>query len=342
MILTITDADLIAATVKDSVSARIIRGAAYFLLNTIGDIPDEDTVVPVGTSSIPIAAAGAIAAAAPAATGAAGAAPTRASNVSYLPPPPPPVSDVPLPSPPPIPVSGETDDENDETGEPDTGKAPPHPSTGIVPPAPVATAAPPVTSNAGSAADAVGVVSAEADSAGMPYDDRIHQKAKGKKKDGTWKLIKGVDTAIVQAVTAEIAARRAASPAPTAGSLPVAGNSASNGTPAVPPAGSNTVPVPPVPNDAAANGMSAQNNAGGVVPVPPAPAVGGVGASDASPYRKLIDKITDLTKSQKITPAKVMEICQSHGAPSLMALNGMQHLVPEVDKDIDAAALGLL
>jgi hypothetical protein len=77
-----------------------------------------------------------------------------------------------------------------------------------------------------------------------------------------------------------------------------------------------------------------------------------VGTSDATPYRKLIDKITELTKGAKITPAKVMEICQSHGAPSLMSLNGMQEaksvrdpgltVIQAVDRDIDAAALGLL
>jgi hypothetical protein len=155
----------------------------------------------------------------------------------------------------------------------------------------------------------------------MQYDARIHQKAKGKKKNGEWKLIKGVDDALVLSVTAELAARKGAS-APV--SLPAAGNS---------------VPVPPVPNGTAANNVPAQNGVGSSVPVPPAPAVGSVGAS---PYRALIDKITELTKANKITPAKVMEICQSHGSPSLMALKGFEALVPLVDKDIDAAALGLL
>ena len=211
-----------------------------------------------------------------------------------------------------------------------------------------------MSTGAPNAAGAGIVVSAEVDVSGMPWDERIHQKGKSKKKDNTWKLKKGVDLALVQSVTAELAARKASggynpvrdnaaqlnanSGVPTAGSLPVAGQH--SGQPATTVV--NSVPVPPVPNVAPVGGVPAPNGVGSPVPVPPAPPVGSVGASDATPYRKLIDKITELTKANKLTPAKVSEICQSHGSPTLMSLKNFEALIPLVDKDIDAAALGLL
>lgn len=306
---------------------QVIRAAAYFLLHAIGDIKDDETVVPTGTNvappAPPVASAATMATAVPSAAASVAAnslttppAATVSAPVSNIPPPPPP--------PPPVDSSGDAGDEDDESNVvqgnfPQAGSAvpPPPPSTSTANTAGTVT----VSSHASGAAAAPGVVSAEYDKAGMPWDVRIHQKAKGVKKDGTWKLIKGIDTNIVQAVTAELSARKS----PAAGSLPPSGN---------------TVPVPPVSNVPAAPGVPAPPaGASSTVPVPPSPAVGSMGASA---YRALIDKITELTRGGKITPAKVSEVCQSHGAPSLMALNGMQHLIADVDKSIDAAALGLL
>lgn len=45
---------------------------------------------------------------------------------------------------------------------------------------------------------------AEVDTAGVPFDARIHQKTKGKKADGTWKVQKGLDKNIVSQVMAQI------------------------------------------------------------------------------------------------------------------------------------------
>jgi hypothetical protein len=338
--------DLIRAA-GDPAAKRIIRSAAYFLLAAIGDIPDETEVhtatgaaldaklgvVPTGTNedhrpgAMPSPFSAPSIAPAATATAANGAVASGAGTSTTSPVPPPPTvqalaSEVPPPPPP-------SDDDTDEDEGTNTGNVPPPPLSPVTT-APAITSASP--SHAMNAAGANGVVSVEVDAAGLPWDERIHQKGKSKKKDLTWKLKKGIDPTIVQAVTAELAARRAASPAPTAGSLPLVSTST----------GSNTVPVPPVPNGAAAGGVPASNGVGPSVPVPPAPAVGSVGASDTTPYRKLIDKITDLTKAGKLTPAKVSEICTSHGSPSLMALKQFEALIPAVDKDIDAAALGLM
>lgn len=46
----------------------------------------------------------------------------------------------------------------------------------------------------------------ELDSAGMPWDARIHASTKTKVKDGTWKKMRGVDEDLVAEVEAELAA----------------------------------------------------------------------------------------------------------------------------------------
>lgn len=355
MRLEITDDDLLHPQ-----KHRLIRAAAFFLLQSIGDIPEE-TVVPEGTTPI-VPSVASVAMATDASNAGASAAGTTTTN----PVPPPPTGSEPassLPPPPPRPIIGKGHDPNvggggesgphvdnggdDDDDEGDAGNVPPPPNVATA----GASAAP---SSVVTAAGAPGVVSAEVDSAGMPYDARIHQKAKGKKKNGEWKLIKGIDEAIVQAVTAELAARKATgyNPAQDNAQQVNAASGASAGSLPSPPSVGNSVPLPPSANAAAASGVPAPNAVGSSVPVPPAPAPGSVGASDTTPYRKLIDKITDLTKANKITAAKVMELCQSHGAPSLMALKGMQDnksvsdpaltVCQAVDRDIDAAALGLL
>jgi hypothetical protein len=312
-------------TSTDPRRLQMVRAAAYFLLHSIGDIKeDEPPVVPAAENvstkpSVP---------------------PTALAPVFNIPPPPP-------PPPAPRSESGDAGDEDDETGESNVVNFPTAGASTSTPPPPplVAIAVPPpsilgpnlantVAAAPGAASVLTGgqpltVNAVEYDAAGMPWDARIHQKGKSKKKDGTWKLQKGIDTGIVQAVTAELASRKlglGVGAAPTVAS-PVS----------LPPA-ANTVPMPPVANVPAPPGVPAPPaEASAPVPVPPSPAAGPLGA-----YRALIDKITELTQAGKVTPVKISEICQSHGAPSLMALNSMQHLIADIGKSIDAAALGLL
>lgn len=51
------------------------------------------------------------------------------------------------------------------------------------------------------------VVDNEVDSEGIPWDSRIHTSKKTQNKDGTWKLVKGVDKNIIPHVKAELRAR---------------------------------------------------------------------------------------------------------------------------------------
>ena len=83
------------------------------------------------------------------------------------------------------------------------------PPAAIVPPAPaIAIASPPAPTG-------------DVDSAGLPWDARIHAASKSKIGDGTWRMKKGVDEATKLAVVAELRgqapmAHLAAAPAPVA------------------------------------------------------------------------------------------------------------------------------
>jgi hypothetical protein len=309
-----------------TLNPRMLRAAAYLLLHVIGDIKEDE--------ADPDTAADRAAALPP------------SERVAPLPP------SIPMPPPPPPPYRSESGDEDDETGESNvvnfpvaatSTNLPPvmHPSMSVPPPPPVTSAVsaalnlpvPPTNVAATSAAAVASVASAEVDKNGMPWDERIHQTSKGRKKDGSWKLKKIFDSTpekesafaqLVETVTREHAAKRGAAPPVQ---LPAGGSSmplppVSGAVPAPP----SNVPAPPPP-------------AGASMPVPPAPSSGPVGAS---PYTALIDKILSLTKEAKLTHLKVNEMCQLAGAQSLQALSNSPHLVPLVDRNIDAAVLGLM
>lgn len=212
---------------------------------------------------------------------------------------------------------------------------------------------------------------AEYDSAGMPWDERIHQKGKSRKKDGTWKLKKGPDPATVQAVTIELYARKistvaspvlpaqsvppltldAVPPPPVDGAVPppppvasqvslpnsvTRGRFLSNPTPSTSVSEGNPVPLSPVSVNSAATYVPPQP-VPPPMPVPPVPAVGPLGVS----FRSLIDKMTAGTKTQTLTADKVLKIVQSFGCPNLQHLNQMPHIFADVDAQLELALAGL-
>lgn len=94
--------------------------------------------------------------------------------------------------------------------------------------------------------------SVETDSEGQPYDVRIHSAGKSKIANGSWKLKKGVDKALVDQVKAQNA-QMLATPLPTATPPLVATGAALPSLPALP-AGAGTLPeLPPVAPVAAAD-----------------------------------------------------------------------------------------
>lgn len=177
--------------------------------------------------------------------------------------------------------------------------APPPPVI-LPPPAPL----PPVAS-AGPAQSAAHPV--ERDSSGLPYDARIHQTARGKKRDGAWKNQKGLDPAVIAAVTAEL--RNTASVAGPALAPP-------------PPPPAPTAPVAPPPPVGTANTSQP-------APVPGASAQGSVTA-----FRELMQKITANTNTGKLTNVQVDAALQSVGLPARQLIS----LVQNPDKVADVAA----
>lgn len=224
------------------------------------------------------------------------------------------------------------------------------PAASPAPPAPPAPTnlAPPVTTPATSSANTASASSAapvlpgasvappadEYDSAGVPWDARIHQKKKGQKKDKTWKLQKGIADALVSTVMQELAPRiRKAPVAPAAPPAPDAPPAGFGHTPlpAGAPAPVSLPPVPPLPP--VAGTPAAQTP---VAPPPPPPASVETVTPQADPFRALVKKVTEARGQKRLTAEEVTQCCALAGVPGLQALNAMPHLIATVEANIDA------
>ena len=87
--------------------------------------------------------------------------------------------------------------------------------------APPAPPAPPAPATAPSGNDSSGPTSL--DSAGLPWDERIHSSSRNTVADGTWRRKRGVDESLVQQVEAELrGAPKLPTPGPMAPSAPIA------------------------------------------------------------------------------------------------------------------------
>jgi hypothetical protein len=285
---------------------------------------------------------------------------TTATAPNFAPPPIPPSNVVPFVPAPPVPPAPSATLPSMPSFTP---PIPPTLQPPIIPPAPVPMAPQPANF-APTVPPAPGVTSptassTELDKAGMPFDARIHQKSRNKKKDGTWKIQKGIDPAVVTAVTQELHARMqnaAINTPPAAGaSAPVSlpGTQApAQGYPGaqapIPPApGTQTqfIPPPPPPGTEAQAPTAAQAQVmhQQTLPVPPAPSMGVPNASNAGvvsdvngPLRVLVAKFTEARVKGRITADDVTAILMQAGAPSLQMLGTMSHLVPIVDAYLDA------
>jgi hypothetical protein len=159
------------------------------------------------------------------------------------------------------------------------------------------------------------------DSAGIPWDARIHQDTRKMNKNKTWQNKRGIDKDLLAAVTAELQAawgKPAAAPAPAFSSAPVAPP-----PPPVAPVVAQAAPVAPQPPVAPAPP--------GPPGVPPAPGV-------IVGFRELMQKITSNTNSGKLSNEQVDAALGSVGLPprQLIALVNQPTLIPGVSAYIDA------
>ena len=125
----------------------------------------------------------------------------------------------------------------------------------------------------------------ELDSAGMPWDERIHSGSKKTNADGKWKLRKNVDENLVKQVEAE---NRGAAPT---GELPAF---LRKGVPAA--AQSATVP-PTVPATSVVNATAPV-----AAPMPPAPAMATPQPTIKRDFSGLMLKISNLFATKQISP----------------------------------------
>lgn len=146
------------------------------------------------------------------------------------------------------------------------------------------------------------------DSAGLPWDARIHASTRTKlKADGRWKPKRGVEAATVATVEAELRALMAI-PAPAAAPVP----------PPPPPA----APLPP------AGAVAPAAPASAPVPPPPpaAPAVAGAPQTFAQFMQWLGPKLTAGTLARET----VLEAAKAEGLPSVEKLVSRPDLIPLV------------
>lgn len=236
--------------------------------------------------------------------------PAQAASVPAAPPvpphaaPPSPVLHADFPPPPPLPF------------------APPPPAPAVAPALPLATMNGTDTSNSS------GIE--EFDASGVPFDIRIHQKSHAKKKDGTWKIRKGLDPAIIEGVMRELAPRVRIGSQPTITPAPAGASAPVSLPPIPPPPGPAFVPPPPPPP---------AGGEGGTHGLPPPPATAGTSSETQAPpdpFRTLVLKITKARAANRLTPEEVIQCVTGAGAPSLQLLNNMPHLIPSVDAAIDS------
>lgn len=166
----------------------------------------------------------------------------------------------------------------------------------------------------------------DVDSEGLPWDGRIHSSNKKKiTKDDTWQLRRGIDSAVVEQVKAELRQVMAipkhdATSAGGTVSLQMTEDPSSDGA-----------PVPPAPP---AETLGLHPEAGNTVPT----AAAGTPQTGASskPYSeyKLPDLMRGIT-SKMIQPDVVQSVVAQFGVPSVPALAARQDLIPLVAEALE-------
>lgn len=196
---------------------------------------------------------------------------------------------------------------NDPTSGQVVIPAPPAATASEIPLPPVAAPvipAPPVTA-VPTPPPATGSVALDGE--GLPWDQRIHASTKTKRQsDNTWKLIKGIDQALVAAVKAELrAAMGSVAPPPVY-------------TPTAMPDPSLVVTPPPV--------IPAPPTA---VTPPPAPATGPT-------FPELVQIVSKHMGDGTIAMIEVQDICKANGFAALPLVSNRPDMIPTILAQMEA------
>jgi len=183
------------------------------------------------------------------------------------------------------------------------------------------------------------------DGEGLPWDQRIHVSTKTfRQSDNTWKLRKGVDATLVEAVKAELRACMAvpvpASPLTTALNTIATLDLAPAGVPHL--SGSWTpetghvvgIPVPPVPvvtPPVPAPPVTVAPEPPPVVTPPPAPG--------AMSFTDFVTWATGKMVAKEISRTQLEEACKSEGISSMPMLQNRPDLIPAIHKFLESICL---
>jgi hypothetical protein len=209
------------------------------------------------------------------------------------------------------------------------GQPAPAPPVTAAPAPPITPAAPPAPTT-----PAPPLAGAVVDSEGLPWDKRIHASTKTRRQsDNTWKLLKGIDQALVAQVKAEL---RAAMGAPVPAAV----------TPSPAPTGPQPVTPPPGPTEAFRQGAAAPIAALGAPALAPAPAPPSAAMHDGPTppagseppvsFAGFIQVVTKAQQAGKLTTADVLTACQKYGLASTLLINSRLDLIPAIYRELEA------
>ena len=169
----------------------------------------------------------------------------------------------------------------------------------------------------------------DVDSAGLPWDGRIHASTRAKVADGTWRMKRGVEPEEVAKVEAELRQTMAIpvasfAPAPVE---PVAPVPPAPVAPPPPSVGSAVPPAPPVSSTPVESAGAAQT----------ASPSNGPGASSANQFPRLMQMITQAYTQGKLDQPRIQAAVAKAGLPSLPMLASRPDLVPVVATELGFA-----
>lgn len=183
----------------------------------------------------------------------------------------------------------------------------------------------------------VAVGSVDVDSRGLPWDGRIHSSSKGKiVKDGTWKLRRNIDQAVVEQVEAELLAVMTI-PKPALIATDTDSSTSTEATSIAPPAPEPVIETQGLHPDSNAfspstvNKLVEQGNA-----VPPVAASTPQNGALSKPYSEfnMADLMRGIT-SKKIDPEHAKTIAAQFGIPSIPVLATRPDIIPLVAEALE-------
>jgi len=187
---------------------------------------------------------------------------------------------------------------------------------------------PPPTESEGGDADGAAGDTSGADSAGLPWDERIHSRTGSKNADGTWRQKRGVAATVLNAVLSELRARVA--PEPAAPATPTAAPATPTAAPATPTAAPATpTAAPATPTAAPATPTAA--------PEPEAAFPWDAPAAPIAPqitHEGLLAQITKAITGGGLSNAGIMGLLSEHGVKSAQELMARPDTWPDISRKI--------